>query len=394
MQVNLTLIFLLLVSTSSWSQTKQSFTETPLFQNGDNGYACYRIPAIIKANNGDLLAFAEGRVKGCNDFGNVDIVFKRSTDHGQTWSKQKVVVDHGLLQAGNPAPVLDALDPSYSNGKLFLFYNTGTASEHDTRNGKGIREVWYSTSTDHGLTWSKGVNITTQVHKPNQPSFNKAYQFKEDWRTHANTPGHALQLKKGKYAGRIFVPANHSAGAPQKGFNEYRAYAFYSDDHGLSWHISKEIYIPSSNEAIAAELSDGRVMLNCRHQNGESKKRIVTISNDGGTSWDTTYFDDQLPSPVCQASLLSYTTPNNENALLFSNPANTKSRTNMTVKVSYDDGVTWEARREIRSGESAYSDLVQLQNGAIGLLYEHGNNGGIHYAQFNYDWLLGDENQK
>ena len=62
-------------------------------------------------------------------------------------------------------------------------------------------------------------------------------------------------MKIGKYAGRIFVPANHSAGEPQKGFNEYRAYAFYSDDHGQTWHISNEINIPSSNEAIAEELS-------------------------------------------------------------------------------------------------------------------------------------------
>ena len=110
---------------------------------------------------------------------------------------------------------------------------------------------------------------------------------------------------------------------------------------------------------MAAELSDGRVMLNCRHQNGESKQRIVGISSDGGATWDTTYFDAQLPSPVCQASLLNGTTKDGQDILLFSNPANTKSRNNMTVRVSYDDGQTWQIQREIRSGESAYSDLIQ-----------------------------------
>ncbi len=376
----------------TFSQSIQTFREQPLFTTGNDGYNCYRIPAIITAPNGDLLAFAEGRVKGCNDFGDVDVILKRSTDNGLTWGNLVVVADNGKLQAGNPAPVVDFLDSAFPNGRIFLFYNTGDASEHDIRKGKGLREVWYITSTDNGQNWSAPTNITQYVHKVNQPDKNPAYNFKEDWRTHACTPGHAIQLTKGQYAGRLYIPSNHSQGTPQAKFNDNRAQAFYSDDHGKTWQLSDPVDLPSSNEAIAVELSDGRVMQNVRQQNGASKKRIVAISSDGGHSWDKTYLDTQLPSPVCQASILDFKNKNGENLLLFSNPNSTKRREKMTVRASFDDGQTWLVQREIRSGESAYSDLVIQADNQIGLLYEQGNNGGIYYAHFNEVWLMADQN--
>ena len=151
MSKHITYFTLLFIFSNLTAQHRQSFYENPLFENGTKGYACYRIPAIIKDSNGDLLAFAEGRVNGCNDFGNVDIVMKRSSDHGRTWSELQIVANNKRLQVGNPAPVLDALDPQYPQGKVFLFYNTGTASEHETRLGKGVREVWYTTSKDLSL---------------------------------------------------------------------------------------------------------------------------------------------------------------------------------------------------------------------------------------------------
>src|SRR3546814_3002000 len=78
----------------------------PVFVSGNNGYESYRIPAIIPAPNGDLLAFCEGRVHGAGDFGDIDIVLKRSSDQGKTWSGLHKVVDYDTLQAGNPAPVV------------------------------------------------------------------------------------------------------------------------------------------------------------------------------------------------------------------------------------------------------------------------------------------------
>ena len=144
----------------------------------------------------------------------------------------KTVVDYDSLQAGNPAPVVDLTDPAYPGGRIFLFYNTGDNHEGEVRKGNGLREVWYVTSTDQGETWSAPVNITTQVHRPRQTQANPAYNFPEDWRSYANTPGHAIQFASGRYKGRIFVAANHSAGDPQPEFKDYAAHGYYTDDHG------------------------------------------------------------------------------------------------------------------------------------------------------------------
>ena len=235
------IILLVLFQTIILSAQYQYFAEQPVFENGMDGYACFRIPAIITSPNGDLIAFAEGRVTGCNDYGDLDLVIRRSKDNGKTWGPLEIVFDNQNQQVGNPAPVVDLLDPNFPNGRIFLFFNTGNNHESEVRKRNGLREVHYITSTDNGTTWSSPTNITLSVHKPKQPKLNPNYQFKEDWRSYANTPGHAIQLK----SGRLFVPANHSEGDPLPGFNEYKAHAFYSDDHGKSFHLSNSIEISS-----------------------------------------------------------------------------------------------------------------------------------------------------
>ncbi len=345
-------------------QIKKEFKSIALFKNQTEDYKCYRIPALIKASNQIILAFAEGRLMDCNDFGNVDILQRKSMDGGKNWSDIKVVAQFGDLQAGNPAPVVDWFDPNYPDGRIFLFYNTGDVSEHNMRLGKGVREVMYITSIDQGESWSKPVNITEQVH------FNKTTtQKQKDWRTHANTPGHALQFKRGKYRGRIYVPANHSIGEPQERYNEYQAYGFYSDDHGKTWSVSPDIGVSSSNESIGVELTNGTLMLNVREQNGDSKQRIVALSTNGGESWDKIYFDEELISPVCQSSLLLFE-QEQSNILIYSGPNSTEKREKMTLKFSFDEGKNWTKEKEIYSGGAGYSDLVQINNDTIGLLYE------------------------
>ncbi|WP_373515877.1 exo-alpha-sialidase [Persicitalea sp.] len=362
-------------------------TETVVFENDQNGYQCYRIPAIVKAPNGDLLAFAEARRDDCGDFGDVDLVLKRSRDNGRTWGEMQLVVDFGSNQAGNPAPVFDLTDPAFSKGRLFLFYNTGTASESDNRKGKAVREVWYKTSTDHGKSWSEPVNITHQTSRPNAPATNPAYTFKEDWRSYANTPGHALQIQNGKYKGRLFVAANHSAGPPQEQFRDYRAHAFYSDDHGKTFKLSPNIDYPGSNEATAAETSDGSLLFNCRNQSGDAKYRIQAFSRDAGASWTEEKVMKDLSDPVCEGSLISYKPKRGKPVLLFSNLDSQDKRENLTIRRSTDDGRSWSPGKVVYAGPAAYSDLVIQKNGDIGVLYEKDGYKRIVYAQFDYVWV-------
>jgi sialidase-1 len=358
-----------------------------VFKNGEDGYRCYRIPAIVRAPSGELLAFAEGRVTDCGDFGDVEIVQRTSTDNGQTWGPVRRAADYGAAQVGNPAPVFDLTDSRYPGGRLLLVYNTGTASEADVRAGKAIREVWYIASTDHGATWSAPVNITAQVSRPNKPSVNPQYAFAEDWRSYANTPGHALQLTLGPHRGRLFVAANHSAGPPQPQAHDYQAHGFYSDDHGTTWHLSPTIAYPGGNESTAAETSTGGVLMNIRNQSGDAKNRLLAASPDAGQTWQPTRVAQDLPDPVCQGSMVNYQAANGQKLLLFSNANSQTKREKMTVRASLDDGQTWPVNKEIYPGSAAYSDLVVQRDGRIGVLYEKDDYSKIVYAHFGYDWL-------
>lgn len=333
--------------------------ETVVFQSGADGNASYRIPAIVKLRSGKLLAFAEGRKDHAGDFGDVNIVLRTSVDNGKTWSAMQDVVDNARLQAGNPAPVVDLLDERYPKGRIFLFYNTGDQSEGEVRKGNGTREVWYKTSIDEGRTWSDAVNITRQVKRAG-------------WRAYANTPGHALQITKGNYKGRIFVPINYSKGDPQKHFADYMAAGFYSDDHGKTFKISDDIGIKGSNEATAAELPDGGLLLNARNQRGDQKLRITASSSDGGATWNSAGIDENLPDPICEGSLVNI----NSRTLAFANNADPDRRDRLTLRISFDAGKTWaksilvDAAPTPTDSYTAYSDIVVIDKKRIGILYE------------------------
>jgi hypothetical protein len=85
----------------------QPLEEVTVFQSGTSGYHTFRIPAIVRANDGTLLAFAEGRRNSRSDFGDIDVVLRRSFDGGRTWGPLQLIHSHGTAEAGNASPVVD-----------------------------------------------------------------------------------------------------------------------------------------------------------------------------------------------------------------------------------------------------------------------------------------------
>ena len=62
---------------------------TTLFRPGDHGSKYYRIPALATTAEGTLLAVADRRNDSQGDLPNaIDLVVRRSTDNGRTWSDQ------------------------------------------------------------------------------------------------------------------------------------------------------------------------------------------------------------------------------------------------------------------------------------------------------------------
>ena len=89
--------------------------------SANDDVACYRIPALVTAPNGDVLAAIDERVPSCGDLkwsGNINIVLRRSTDHGETWLPIETLVDFPEGQsASDPSMIVDQV-----TGDIFLFY--------------------------------------------------------------------------------------------------------------------------------------------------------------------------------------------------------------------------------------------------------------------------------
>lgn len=322
--------------------------ETVVYRSGEDGYHTYRIPAAITTRDGTLLAFCEGRRAGRADTGDIDLLVKRSRDGGRTWSRAITVADFGGDTIGNPAPVVDR-----RNGTVWLLLtsNPGDVLEKNIQPGLAgpTRRVWVTHSKDEGATWAEPREITTAVKRP-------------EWSWYATGPGNGIQLRDG----RLMVACDHYYGtAAEQRFS----HVIYSDDAGETWKAGGTVG-PRCNESTVAEQPDGSLVLNMRNDMG-SHRRAVSTSVDGGLTWTAPVLDDALVEPVCQGSLLR-AGKGKDAVLLFSNPAHTRRR-NMTVRLSRDGGATWPVAKTIHGGPAAYSNLVELGEGWIGLLYERGD---------------------
>lgn len=335
-----------------------------LFKQGDFGYACFRIPAVIVTKNGTILAFAEARKKGCSDTGDIDLVMRSSPDNGKTWSDLKIVFDDGKNVCGNPAPVVDT---KTGNIHLLTTWNNGDDHESEIIAGtsENSREIFHQVSKDNGTTWSKPKNITKSVKLSN-------------WTWYATGPVHGIQIKNGTYKGRLVIPCDHIT----KNLKKKYAHSIYSDDNGQSWNLGGITPKDKVNECTVVELSNGNLMLNMRNYERDAiKGRQVAFSNDGGLTWENQYVEKKLPEPICQGSLLSIKRKG-KYIQIFSNPSNSISRKNMSLTISRDNGGNWNEKISIFDGHAAYSDLAEMKNGKIIVLFEAGINNayeGIHY---------------
>jgi sialidase-1 len=329
-----------------------------LFVAGADGYHTFRIPALVVATNGTILAFCEGRKDGTGDSGRIDLVLKRSNDSGETWSKLQLIREDGLNVCGNPAPVVDQ-----HTGTIFLLstWNRGSDTEKAILNGAGrdTRRVFVQESRDNGASWSAPREITDAVKKPH-------------WRWYATGPCNGIQLTRGSHAGRLIVPANHSDHSnPTK--HPYRSHAIFSDDHSKTWQLGG-VEDEKTNESTLVELADGTVLQNMRSYHGENA-RAIARSKDGGESWSPIMLDKTLVDPICQGSLVRLSWE--PSRILFANCAS-KKRENLTIHLSADEGRTWSAVNTLHAGPSAYSCLGILppikrqMEPTILCLYENG----------------------
>lgn len=318
--------------------------------------ACFRIPAIITAPNGDLIAAIDERVPSCADLrgsDDINIVIRRSSDSGLSWSEMETVVDFPLgFSASDPSLIVDRI-----TGEIFMFYNY-----MDYENERDIYYLHVVSSLDNGKTWSKPRDITSEISKPN---WHGDFKF--------ITSGRGIQTRGGKL---LHTLVNLKNGL----------HVFGSDDHGKSWYLIDTPITPGDESKII-ELEDGSWMINSRVN--RAGMRYSHISKDEGKTW-ATKAENGLIDPGCNGSIIRYTSIKDgyqKNRLLFSNAKMEKGRKNLNVRISYDEGKTWTEGKTIYPGGSAYSSMTKLKNGDIGLFFEKDDYTKNEYVSFSLEWL-------
>lgn len=324
------------------------------------GVSIYRIPALVTAKNGDLVAAIDERVTNGGDLiynDDINIVVRRSSDNGLTWTDMEVAVDFPKgKSASDPSMVVDG-----DTGEIFMFYNY-----MDLQAAKGEFYLHYVKSSDNGKTWGEPVDITSQIAKD---EWVKDFKF--------ITSGRGFYTSDGKI---IHTMVNLKNGL----------HIFASDDHGKSWYFIDTPVTPA-DESKVIELTDGRWMINSR-VNGAGM-RYVHVSDNQGKTW-TTKAEPTLIDPSCNASIVAYTAKKDgydKDRLLFINACDVKHRMNLAVRISYDNGATWSKEKVVFPGWAGYSSMTILDNGDIAVFFEKDGFTKNEVVVFSLDWMTDGE---
>ncbi|KAK2759167.1 hypothetical protein FQN54_003267 [Arachnomyces sp. PD_36] len=373
-------------------------TEFPLFRSANMdgadklssgiGFHSFRIPAVVTTTTGRILAFAEGRRHNNRDYGDINLVYKRTkttTDHGASiddWEGLQEVIGDGAGTWGNPTPVVDG-ETIY----LFLSWNGAEYSQNggdtlpDGTVTKGIDDTWegrrhifLTSSTDDGETWAKPVDMTKELNVEG-----KAWD--------AVGPGNGIVLSTGE----LVVPA------------QGRNLIGTGEPGNRTWTM--ETLDGAGSEGTIAQTPDGNLYRNDRPNPAGYRTACRGTLEDG---FGECAPDDGLPDPGCQGSVLQYNL-DEPARMVFLNSADQDSRRYLRVRLSYDaDAAKWNYGRMLSDApvsdagnEGGYTSMTKTADWKIGALTEsdffNDGSGGdsyrsIFWRRFNLSWVINGPN--
>lgn len=328
----------------------------------------YRIPSLLVTQRGSILAFTERRL-GLHDHAQNDIVLKRSTDNGKSWSDEIVAFEDGMHSINDPLTV------QLNNGRILLMFARFPYGRH-ARDAGWIKmaDLGYDDSDanvltfvchsdDDGSTWSKPVDISRQVKHPDL--------------LNANTPGAMIQLTKGPHQGRIVTGlwGTLPISVNGKRTRQWRVVVAFSDDNGKTWKRTEPLQDISGkgfpNECQVVEAANGDLVLISRNQGGVTFRK-KTISHDSGETWEPIDIDKTLPSVACMGSLVKGPIKSDDTWDLYASFPSNKGRQDGQIAVSKDNGKTWAIVKVI-NGAFAYSAIqISADNNNLLCFYEDG----------------------
>lgn len=331
--------------------TKEAGESVLVFDQWEDGSQFYRIPALVVAADGSLVAFADKRGDRMNDLPNIiSIVAKRSTDGGRTWSAPVTVAAGDSATATTYGDVAVALDRQ--TGNLVAVFSGDQGFWGSTKEKKA--GFYVSLSEDNGLTWSAPRSITDQI-------------YQQPWFGSFCASGRMLQADDGRL---MFVANTRLLGRHE--FKDVYEFVCASSDGGHTWEVlNPDGRIPANglgNESKLVQAPDGSLIMSVRTPG----KRRFARSFDGGRTWTADYPVADLVEPDCNGDIILARDAKGEPVMLHSLPSDGKVRRDVAVYASVDGGWNWPAKTLLYDGLSAYTSMAQLPDGSIGCLVEVG----------------------
>ena len=337
-------------------------------EGGDDGVNGYRIPGLATTNKGTLIGVYDVRRRSGGDLpGDIDVGLSRSTDDGRTWEPMKVIMDMGddpdwhYDGIGDPAVLVDR-----NTGIIWVAATWSHGNRSWRGSGPGLEpeetgQLMLVRSDDDGVTWSKPINITKQVKKPELCFILQG-------------PGKGITMRDGTivFAAQYQDPPNE---ANKTAHRLPHSTIIYSKDHGKTWHVGTGAF-DDTTESQVVEVEPGVLMLNCRYN--RKAVRVVMTTRDMGKTWQKHATSERslIEPGSCMASLIDVDQELGKDTggwLLFSNPDSTRGRHHITIKASPDRGLTWPKEHRLLLDEetgAGYSCMSMIDEKTVGILYE------------------------
>lgn len=325
-----------------------------VFSNGDYGSKFYRIPAIVTAKDGSLVTATDQRWDRISDLpGKISVVIKRSTDDGKTWS-EPITIAADSKGYGDASLVVDQ-----KTGAIFCLFN-GLQGIFSSTYDDPVR-LFFCRSDDNGETWTQPADITHFIYGKNctDPTRNK-------WKGMFISSGAAMQMRDGRIM--AVGVAQRVAGSSLSN------YPVYTDDLGETWNVGGLAGNDGGDESKVIELNNGSVLMSIRH----APYRLFAVSNDRGETWQSSGYMYDIHDPACNGDIVRYTSTKDgydKDRIIHTIPYS-RTRANVSVLISYDEGNTWPVKKVIQQNGAAYSSVAITADGHIAVYYERAAEGG------------------
>ena len=362
----------------------------------DNGSRVYRIPAMVVAEDGSIVVAADKRYQSYTDIGGghvIDIVVRRSTDGGKTWSEPTTIAK-GLGTADNNRCGFG--DPSLvkgKDGKLYCLFAAGNLGYW-----YGQKHVCMSTSTDNGVTWSSSesnppVDLYSTGAIQNATGVGAAGGY--GLYDYFVTSGKGLYTSDGilmyLIPAQTLTASNYTITDGTYWGAAADDYLFYSTDDGATWYFSQTPMIVGGDEAKVIEMNDGSLFGSIR-KGGARRFNTATYTrnNDGtlsfnyGTQWDNNQLHQDSQN---NQDILYYqreTTEGKTDVILHS--ITTGNHVNFKLFYSTDQGANWTEFLNVQTKGTRYVTMDKNPaNGSLYLLFEDQSlNSAGGYTDYNH----------